>query len=86
MNVLAARMHAAYIRPGGVAFDIPKGTLDDIRILKKFCSRIDEIEEMFPVIVLVATFGGRGVVTAEQALNYGFSGVMLRGSGIFWDP
>lgn len=30
MNVSVARMHAAYIRPGGVAFDIPKGTLDDI--------------------------------------------------------
>jgi NADH dehydrogenase (ubiquinone) Fe-S protein 2 len=78
-------MHAAYIRPGGVAFDIPKGTLDDISIHQTFCSRIDEIEEMFLVIVLVTTFGRCGVVTAEQALTYGFTGVMLRGSGISWD-
>lgn len=78
-------MHAAYIRPGGVAFDIPKGTLDDISFYKKFCSRIDEIEEMFLVIVLASTSCRCGVVTAEQALTYGFTGVMLRGSGISWD-
>lgn len=85
MNVLVARMHAAYIRPGGVAFDIPKGTLDDISFYQKFCSRIDEIEEMFLVIVLASTISWCGVVTAEQALSYGFTGVMLRGSGISWD-
>lgn len=78
-------MHASYIRPGGVAFDIPRGLLDDIYIYKTFCSRIDEIEEMFLVIVLASTLSGRGVVTAEQALSYGFTGVMLRGSGISWD-
>lgn len=85
MNVSAARMHAAYIRPGGVAFDIPKGLLDDVQVYKKFCSRIDEIEEMFLVIVLASTISWCGVVTSEQALSYGFTGVMLRGSGISWD-
>ena len=40
-------MHAAYIRPGGVAFDLPKGLLDDIyRFVNQFGSRIDEIEEL----------------------------------------
>jgi NADH dehydrogenase (ubiquinone) Fe-S protein 2 len=73
------------IRPGGVALDIPRGLLEDISFYKKFCSRIDEIEEMFPVIVLASTISWCGVVTAEQALSYGFTGVMLRGSGISWD-
>ncbi len=78
-------MHAAYIRPGGVAFDVPKGLLDDISFYNKICSRIDEIEEMFLVIVLVTTFSRGGIVTREEARNYGFTGVMLRGSGISWD-
>jgi len=46
-RVSGARMHAAYIRPGGVAFDIPKGLLDDVfKFIKSFAARIDEIEEM----------------------------------------
>lgn len=45
-RVSGARMHAAYIRPGGVAFDLPLGLLDDIFIfISQFYSRIDEIEE-----------------------------------------
>ena len=74
------------IRPGGVALDIPRGLLQDIFFHKRFCSRIDEIEEMFQVIVLASTISWCGVVTAEQALSYGFTGVMLRGSGVSWDP
>jgi NADH dehydrogenase (ubiquinone) Fe-S protein 2 len=46
-RVSGARMHSAYIRPGGVAFDLPKGLLDDIYIfLTSFGKRIDEIEEL----------------------------------------
>jgi len=42
-----ARMHAAYIRPGGVACDIPLGLLDDIYLFcQQFSNRIDEIEEL----------------------------------------
>lgn len=45
-RVSGARMHAAYIRPGGVAFDLPLGLLDDIFIfLSQFYSRIDEMEQ-----------------------------------------
>ena len=86
-RVSGARMHANYIRPGGVAQDIPVGLLDDIfKFIKQFGSRIDELEELLT--------GNRiwkqrlvdvGIVTAEEALAWGFSGVMLRGSGIFWD-
>lgn len=46
-RVSGARMHAAFIRPGGVAFDLPLGLLNDIYLFtKQFNSRIDEIEEL----------------------------------------
>ena len=46
-RVSGARMHAAYIRPGGVSFDIPLGFLDDLFIfIKQFNIRLEEIEEM----------------------------------------
>ncbi len=46
-RVSGARMHAAYIRPGGVSQDIPLGFLQDLSsFLKQFQSRIDEIEEL----------------------------------------
>lgn len=86
-RVSGARMHAAYIRPGGVTSDIPLGLLDDIFLfIDQFNLRLDEIEEMLT--------GNRiwkerlvdiGVVSASNALEWGFSGVMLRGSGIPWD-
>lgn len=86
-RVSGARMHAAYIRPGGVAQDLPIGLCEDIfKFCQQYASRIDEMEEMLT--------GNRiwkqrlvdiGVVTADQALDWGFSGVMLRGSGVSWD-
>lgn len=86
-RVSGARMHAAYIRPGGIAQDLPIGLLDDIYIfLAQFSKRIDEIEELLS--------GNRiwkqrlvdiGVVSLENAQAWGFSGVMLRGSGLAWD-
>ena len=86
-RVSGARMHSAYIRPGGVSQDIPIGLLDDIYIFaEQFGTRVDEMEEMLT--------GNRiwkqrlvdvGVVTSKQALDWGFSGVLLRGSGFAWD-
>lgn len=86
-RVSGARLHAAYVRPGGVAFDLPHGLLDDIhKWATQFSSRVDEIEE---VVTGNRIWKGRtigiGTVTAQQALDFGFSGVMLRGSGIPWD-
>jgi NADH dehydrogenase (ubiquinone) Fe-S protein 2 len=86
-RVSGARMHAAYVRPGGVAFDLPHGLLDDIfKWATQFSTRVDEIEEVVTGnrIWKERTIGV-GVVTAQQALDYSFSGVMLRGSGIPWD-
>ncbi|NXC43026.1 NDUS2 protein, partial [Penelope pileata] len=86
-RVSGARMHAAYIRPGGVHQDLPLGLMDDIyEFVKNFSIRVDEVEEM---LTNNRIWKNRtvdiGVITAEEALNYGFSGVMLRGSGIHWD-
>ncbi|KAI5639228.1 hypothetical protein M9H77_00553 [Catharanthus roseus] len=79
-RVSGARMHASFIRPGGVAQDLPLGLCRDIdSSTQQFASRIDELEEM--------STGNRiwkqrlvdiGTVTAQQAKDWGFSGVMLR--------
>jgi NADH dehydrogenase (ubiquinone) Fe-S protein 2 len=46
-RVSGARMHAAYIRPGGIRYDIPIGLLKDIRSFSdQFTSRIAELEEL----------------------------------------
>ncbi len=86
-RVSGARLHAAYVRPGGVAFDLPHGLLNDIFMwATQFGSRVDEIEE---VVTGNRIWKHRtidiGKVTAKEALDYSFSGVMLRGSGIAWD-
>merc|ERR1719346_154191 len=82
-----ARMHAAYIRPGGVHQDIPIGLLDDIyEFITKFSERLDEVEDL---ITDNRLFKQRvidiGVISAEDAVNWGCSGVMLRSTGIKWD-
>ncbi|KAF9447841.1 NADH dehydrogenase I, D subunit [Macrolepiota fuliginosa MF-IS2] len=86
-RVSGARLHAAYVRPGGVAFDLPHGLLEDIfKWGTQFASRIDEIEEVVTGNrIWKERTVGIGLVTAKQALDYSFSGVMLRGSGIPWD-
>ncbi|KIW23221.1 NADH-ubiquinone oxidoreductase 49 kDa subunit, mitochondrial [Cladophialophora immunda] len=86
-RVSGARLHAAYVRPGGVKADIPLGLLDDIYAwATQFGDRIDETEELLTDNrIWIGRTKGVGVVSAADALNYSFSGVMLRGSGIPWD-
>jgi NADH dehydrogenase (ubiquinone) Fe-S protein 2 len=86
-RVSGARMHAAYVRPGGVAHDLPHGLCEDIfRFSQQYASRIDEMEEMLTNNrIWKQRLVDIGVVTADQALDWGFSGVMLRGSGVSWD-
>ena len=78
-----ARMHAAYVRPGGVHQDIPIGLLDDIyEFITKFSERLDEVEDL---ITDNRLWKQRtidiGVISAEDAINWGCSGVMLRSTG-----
>jgi NADH dehydrogenase (ubiquinone) Fe-S protein 2 len=86
-RVSGARMHANYIRPGGVSQDFPKGLLDDIaEFVTQFNSRIDEIDELLSANrIWKERLVNVGVVTKNQALNWGFTGVLLRASGIKWD-
>ena len=86
-RVSGARMHAAYFRPGGVNQDLPKGLLNDIYIFcEQFNTRLDEIEEMLTNNrIWKQRLVDIGIISAKNALNFGFSGVMLRGSGISWD-
>jgi NADH dehydrogenase (ubiquinone) Fe-S protein 2 len=86
-RVSGARMHAAYFRPGGVQSDIPKGLLNDIfMFVDQFNIRLIEIEDMLTENrIWKQRLVDIGVVSSANSLNWGFSGVMLRGSGILWD-
>ena len=86
-RVSGARMHAAYIRPGGVSQDLPLGLLKDIHTFcTTFPSRIDEMEELLSGNrIWKRRLVGVGLVSAEYAMEYGFTGAMLRGSGIPFD-
>lgn len=86
-RVSGARMHAAYIRPGGVSQDLPVGFCNDLfSFCKQFSSRLDEIEELLSENrIWKQRLVDVGVVSFKDALDFGFSGVMLRGSGIMWD-
>ena len=82
-----ARMHMGYFRPGGVAFDIPDGLTDDILAwCETFPQVIDDIERL---LTENRIFKQRtvdiGVINAEQAFDWGFSGPNLRAAGVPWD-
>ena len=86
-QVSGARMHASYIRPGGVNQDMPAGLAERIAAC---CDRVPKlIDEVETVLTENRIWKQRtvdiGVVTAEQAMDWGFSGPMLRGSGVAWD-
>lgn len=86
-RVSGARIHANYIRFGGVNWDLPDGLLEDIEtFIKQFRSRIDEIQEMLDSnrIWKQRTIN-IGVISKQQALNWGLTGVQIRGSGLAWD-
>nr|BBE28138.1 NADH dehydrogenase subunit 7 [Heterosigma akashiwo] len=86
-RVSGARMHAAYFRPGGVSQDLPLGILDDIYLFsKQFVTRLDEMEEMLTSNrIWKQRLVDIGIVSKKDACDWGFSGVMLRGSTIPWD-
>jgi len=85
-RVSGARMHAAYIRPGGVSYDLPIGLADDIfAFITAFHHRIDEIEELLSSRIWKQRLVDIGRVSKKEALLWGFSGVMLRGSSVSWD-
>jgi NADH-quinone oxidoreductase subunit D len=82
-----ARLHANYFRPGGVRQDLPEALIADIQTWAiAFPKVLDDIESL---ITGNRIFKQRnvdiGVVSRQEAIDWGFSGVMVRGSGIPWD-
>ena len=86
-RVSGARMHANYIRPGGVNYDIPLNFLNDLYIyLNQFLTRLDEVDEMLTNNrIWKQRLVDIGQISYKDAKEFGFSGVMLRSTGICWD-
>ena len=86
-QVSGSRLHAAYYRVGGVHQDLPLNLIEEIEEwLSGFGKIIDDIETLLSDNrIFKQRTVDVGVVTPEEALNWGFTGPMLRGSGIAWD-
>jgi NADH dehydrogenase (ubiquinone) Fe-S protein 2 len=86
-NVSGARMHAAYFRPGGVSQDLPLNLLDNItKFINRFVNFIDDMEILLSENrIWKQRLVDVGLVNVTNAFNNGFSGVLLRGSGVKWD-
>jgi NADH-quinone oxidoreductase subunit D len=86
-RVSGARFHSAYFRPGGVHQDMPAGLAEDIAgFCESFPARIDDLEELLTENrIFKQRTVNIGTVSAGDALDWGFTGPMLRGSGVPWD-
>jgi len=86
-RVCGARMHAAYYRPGGVHRDLPAGLAEDIMAwAEKFPAVVDDIDSLLTENrIFKQRVVDIGRVSAEDALDWGFTGPVLRGSGVAWD-
>lgn len=82
-----ARLHAAYFRPGGVHQDLPQALLDDIKVFADNLPKM--LDEMESVLTENRIFKQRsvdvGVISIEDAMDWGFSGPVLRACGAAWD-
>ena len=82
-----ARMHANYFRAGGVHRDLPPNLLEDIYNFCDPCARV--LDDLEGLLTGNRIFKQRnvdiGIVSQQDALDWGFSGVMVRGSGLAWD-
>nr|WP_202905550.1 NADH-quinone oxidoreductase subunit D [Cypionkella psychrotolerans] len=82
-----ARLHAAYFRPGGVHQDLTPDLINDIEAWTETFPQV--LEDLHGLLTENRIFKQRnadiGVVTEDDILKYGFSGVMVRGSGLAWD-
>ena len=82
-----ARLHAAYFRPGGVHQDLPPALIDDIEQWAKEFPRV--LNDLHGLLTENRIFKQRnadiGIVTEKDISDWGYSGVMVRGSGLPWD-
>ena len=82
-----ARLHAAYFRPGGVHQDLTPDLINDIEAWCDYFPKV--LGDLHTLLTENRIFKQRnadiGVVSEDDILKYGFSGVMVRGSGLAWD-
>ncbi|MEZ5884875.1 MAG: NADH-quinone oxidoreductase subunit D [Paracoccaceae bacterium] len=82
-----ARLHANYFRPGGVHQDLPPELIDDI---EEWCGTFPQVlDDIEGLLTENRIFKQRnadiGIITEQDILDWGYSGVMVRGSGLAWD-
>ncbi|MEZ5912866.1 MAG: NADH-quinone oxidoreductase subunit D [Paracoccaceae bacterium] len=82
-----ARLHAAYFRPGGVHQDLPEALIADIEEwAHAFPKVLDDIDGLLTENrIFKQRNADIGIITEDDILNWGYSGVMVRGSGFAWD-
>ncbi|WP_025264298.1 NADH-quinone oxidoreductase subunit D [Wolbachia endosymbiont of Onchocerca volvulus] len=82
-----ARFHAAYIRPGGIAADVPEGLIEDIaKFIEQFPKYIDDVDDLLTENrIWKQRTVGISKMSIKQVLDWGFSGPMLRAAGLAWD-
>jgi NADH-quinone oxidoreductase subunit D len=85
--ITGLRMNHAYIRPGGVAQDIPPGAVDAIReFVPEMYRRVDEYEDLLSANpIWIARTQGVGYLDTEACMQLGVTGPLLRASGLAWD-
>jgi NADH-quinone oxidoreductase subunit D len=86
-RVSGARLHANYFRPGGVHQDMPNGLADDMYAFAG--NTLKFIDDLETLLTENRIFKQRtvdiGIVTKDEAIDWGFTGPMLRASGVAWD-
>lgn len=86
-RVCGARLHANYIRPGGVSQDLPAGLIEDMTAWADAFPKV--LNDLDSLLTDNRIFKQRtvdiGIATTEQALDWGFTGPMLRASNVAWD-
>jgi len=85
--VCGARLTYNYVRPGGVAKDVPDGWLDDVLAYTAWLpAQLAELDKLFfGNVITRGRLKGVGVLTPEDAVAWGASGPVARGSGVNWD-
>jgi NADH-quinone oxidoreductase subunit D len=85
--ITGLRMNHAYIRPGGVAQDLPPGAVDAIReFIPEMYRRVDEYEDLLSANpIWIARTQGVGYLNTESCMQLGVTGPLLRASGLAWD-
>ena len=86
-RVSGSRMHSNYFRPGGVSQDLPDGLLDDLAVfMDQHPKYVADVETLLnDNRIWKQRLVNIGTVSQREAMDWGFSGPMLRGSGIAWD-